>query len=183
MTEFAEFLKQSSTIKIGNEPLYLPGGLEHHIFWMGPGPLQPRSLLDTENVLNCRFPEGYRVFMETLGPCVWADAFFAPPAALYAFDEDTLDMCGFITLAFGVDGCGNYVAFNPREPERIYFCCHDPFGYAVVAESFEEYIRKLTEFAISHKGGGSFYYDLEPFHEIRVPKSESSGKPWWQFWK
>ena len=93
-------------------------------------------------------------------------------------------MSGSIALAFNVNGQGDYVAFNPRDPRKFFFLGHDPFGYAEAATSFEDVIKKMTLCAISDPDNGvaDYFESLRPFHEEERPV-QSSSKAWWQFWK
>jgi hypothetical protein len=89
-------------------------------------------------------------------------------------------------LIHNVLGCGDHVAINPSEPDQdgerpLYYCTHDPFGYAQVATSFEEWCRK----AVDVQGTDATVYD-DVGDEVRAKWKEylaSQPKKWWQFWR
>jgi hypothetical protein len=130
ITDFVEYLKTCSSKKIGLNNLFVPDSKIA---------IGDDDVAKAEKMLNCSLPTGYETFLQTLGTGCWADANVTSPNELYAFDESVGEMCGMIPVAENVDECGSYVAFNPRD-QQLYFCCHDPFGYALVASSFEEFI-------------------------------------------
>jgi len=189
--DFVQYLKETSSEKVGKQPLFMPGIYDEGsaTTWK---PLNESEIVsldaitEAENRLGCTLPAGYRAFMETLGPGIWADAGIPHPDSLYAFEEEVGEMCGFIPLGYNVDGCGNYAAFNPAgdNSDLIYFCCHDPFGFVVASNSFEEWIQTIATKKLNDPkhGLGSFYDSLCSFQEISPPKV-NTGRSWWQFWK
>jgi hypothetical protein len=176
-TDFEQFLQAKKISIVGKKPLFEP---------LPSNPISEADVEQTEATLQCRLPNGFRTFLKTVGSGIWADAVFSLEE-VYAFDEAVGEMCGFIALGINVNGCGDYVAFNPKEQTgTIYFCCHDPFGYAVAGASFESYIVALTQFTEQNRKSSEFYYKLEPFHEIEPPflqAKRDANRPWWQFWK
>jgi hypothetical protein len=124
-------------------------------------------------MLNCSLPAGYEVFLQTLGTGCWADASVIAPEELHAFDESVGEMCGLIAIAENVDGQGSYVAFNPLD-NKLYFCCHDPFGYALIANSFGEFIELITALWMNdpEKGARNYYLSLPSFKEVELPQDE-----------
>jgi hypothetical protein len=177
MEDFSKYLKELSSTKVGKKALFVPD-------W---GPVEVNELKDAEKRLGCTLPSGYRIFLETLGVGSWAEAFIKAPADLYAFDEAVGEMCGFIALADGIEGCGNYVAFNPRD-QKIYYCCHDPFGYALLDRSFEGFIKQVAAHwqKTPQTDVSLFYKSLSPFVDATITPvagKSLSAKPWWEFWK
>ncbi len=140
------------------------------------------DVFKAEERLKCKLPVGYGEFVGILGSGVWAQAEITAPANLYAFDESVGEMKGLIALAENVDGCGNSVAFNCLD-EKLYFCNHDPFGFAPVANSFEEYIQTIADrWLRDTRSGTRLYYDSLPdFKEVIPPQAERKGS-WWKFW-
>jgi len=203
MTDFPDYITHYREKKFGKERMFVPGRYNEASkqTWT---PLKESSPVDSRHILeiaeerNCQFPEGYCTFMETLGPGLWAGMGIPQPEDTHAFDQATGAMQGFVTVACNVNGMGDYLAFNPKEGEKIYFCGHDPFGYAVAGNSFEEVITKVTEAALAEPNNGvSKFFEGLPFVEVTVddveveamsaaPKSSAAGsgssKPWWRFW-
>lgn len=141
------------------------------------------DLAIAEARLNCKLPTAYGEFLRTLGSGVWAQAEITAPADLFAFDESVgPEMKGLIPLAENVDGCGNSVAFNCLD-EKLYFCNHDPFGFALVANSFEEFIQTIAERWLRDTRSGTrlFYESLPDFKEVIPPQLERKDS-WWKFW-
>jgi hypothetical protein len=91
------------------------------------------------------FPADVRDALLSLGGCAIDELYIHPANNIYAFDEETGPMKGFVT--FASDVCGNYFAFDPKSPtpETIYYCSHDPFGYAVVAPDFRAYLHSFVD--------------------------------------
>ncbi|MBI2811853.1 MAG: SMI1/KNR4 family protein [Candidatus Melainabacteria bacterium] len=135
-----------------------------------------------EAVLNCKLPVGYGEFVRILGSGVWAQAEIAAPSSLYAVDQSVGEMKGLIPLAENVDGSGNYVAFNCLD-QKLYFCSHDPLGFSLVANSFEEFIETIAEKwqRDTRSGTRLFYESLPDFKEVIPPQQEQKGS-WWKFW-
>jgi hypothetical protein len=139
-----------------------------------------------ESDLGVSLPRSYRQFLLTCGPGLWCDDYIPHPRNLYAFDEDCWEIAGFVPLIHNVLGCGDHVAINPSEPDQdgerpLYYCTHDPFGYAQVATSFEEWCRK----AVDVQGTDATVYD-DVGDEVRAKWKEylaSQPKKWWQFWR
>ncbi|MDZ4835928.1 MAG: SMI1/KNR4 family protein [Candidatus Melainabacteria bacterium] len=173
--DFAEFLTEHASKKVGNKPLFVPGLYDESakyawIPWKGPSAVRDSEIATAEERLRCTFPAGYRTFVQTVGPGMWADAGIAHPKTLYAFDEDLGSMSGFIALAYNVDGCGNSIAFNGRDSsnQQVYFCNHDPFGYAVAAASFEEWMQSVTHQKLSAPNKmRTFYTSMAPFRHVK----------------
>ena len=121
----------------------------------------------------------YRGFVTTLGPGIWCGEIVMAPSALYAFDSDCGEMEGFIALVGNVQGVGDYLAINPADPtalgERpLYYCGHDPFGYARLTDSFEAWTRNAL---VPQNSGESPYAVVEQHFRTAQPKQ------WWQFWR
>jgi hypothetical protein len=193
MTDFIEYLHATVQAKAGGKPLFEPGIYNEGAKKTWTALPSPRVVTDAE-LLNCeerlgiKLPDGYRAFMQTIGPGIWALAGVAHPDHLYAFDADCGEMEGYIALAFNVDGCGNSIGISPKsEDQSIYYFCHDPFGYAVTALSFEDWVKAIADCQIKNPTNGTeLYYDsVGRFTEVKLPGSpdkKADGKPWWQFW-
>lgn len=193
MSEFVEFLNATALAKAGGKPLFEPGIYDESAkkTWTAlpqKTAVTEAQLLSCEERLGIKLPQGYRLFMQTIGPGIWAHAGVAHPDNIYAFDADCGEMEGFVALAFNVDGCGNSVGINPKaEEQTIYYFCHDPFGYAKVADNFEEWVRAIAGCQLKNPTNGTeLYYDsVGRFTEVNLPGSTDKkvgGKPWWQFW-
>lgn len=188
MDPFIEFLESTAMLKVGGRPVFTPGlydptSVKTWTTWPNAKPVKPEDFQLPESTLNCELPQDYKRFLQILGPGCFADAYFPSPSHLYAYDEEVGEMCGFIPLAFNVNGCGDDIAFSPRHYENIFFCCHDPFGYATAAISFEQYLREIAEYKLSGIDMRSFYESLTPFTEVSVSIMPSRAKHWWEFWK
>jgi hypothetical protein len=117
------------------------------------------GLAEAEARLGCVLPIGYKTFMQTLGPGVWAGARIRHPDFLFVWQST-----GFpdsVTLADGVDGVGGKVAFDPQD-KKIYYLCTMEFGFGIAASSFEDWIYSITHFFLSGTGPGR---GVEPSHD------------------
>lgn len=192
MSDFVEFLNTSAAAKAGGKPLFEPGIYDESAkkTWTAlpqKTAATEAQLVACEERLGIKLPQGYRLFMQTIGPGIWALAGVAHPDNIYAFDADCGEMEGFVSLAFNVDGCGNSIGINPKSEEpTIYYFCHDPFGYAKLADSFEEWVRAIADCQLKNPTNGTeLYYDsVGRFTEVNLPGADkkAGGKPWWQFW-
>ncbi|HEY9791386.1 MAG TPA: SMI1/KNR4 family protein [Candidatus Obscuribacterales bacterium] len=192
MTNFEQFLQDNSTRQFGGKPLFQPGSYDPNSAkpWQAlaqGSPVTAIAINNAERKLQCTFPEGYKIFLQTLGPGSWAGLHFPHPTSLYAFDASCGEMEGYVILCFNVNGAGDYVAFNPKQQEsNIYFCSHDPLGCARIGASFEELIKKLYELKLANPKDdmATFYSSLEfkPTKPKPSPKKKKQ-KKWWQFWK
>jgi hypothetical protein len=113
-----------------------------------PAPVSQVEL--AENDLGVTLPLSYKHFLLRCGSGLWCGERVVHPSELYAFDSDCLEMEGFISLVHNVRGVGDYVAINPSGSEVagervVYYCSHDPFGYGEIAESFEDWSRKIID--------------------------------------
>jgi hypothetical protein len=138
MTEgFEEFLRQC----------LLQG---RRIFIPDDKPTTASEIELAEKNLGVTLPVSYKHFLLRCGSGVWCGERVAHPSELYTFDSDCLEIAGFIPLVHNVRGVGDYVAINPADSEvagerAVYYCSHDPFGYAEIAESFEDWSRKIID--------------------------------------
>ena len=193
MTDFIEYLNANAQAKAGGKPLFEPGIYNEGAkkTWTAlPSPrvVTDAELLSCEERLGIKLPDGYRAFMQTIGPGIWALAGVAHPDHLYAFDADCGEMEGYIALAFNVDGCGNSIGISPKsEYKSIYYFCHVPFGYAVNSPSSEDVLKSMGDSQM--KKPTHVTKCPEPsagrFTEVKLPGSadkKADGKPWWQFW-
>lgn len=155
----------------------------NELFVPASGVVDEDDICKAEERLKCKLPAGYGEFVRVLGSGTWAQADITTPSALYAFDESVgVEMQGFIPLAENVDGCGNSVAFSCLD-EKLYFCNHDPFGFAHIANSFEEFIQTIAERWLRDTRSGTrlFYESLPDFKEVSPPQQERKSS-WWKFW-
>ncbi len=190
MSDFAQFLKDKASVKAGGKPLFTPGIYDEvgTNVWTKKDsfvPVDIQVIQTKESELGVKLPTGYVTFMQTLGPGLWADAFVLHPDQIYALGPDSGGMAGWLMLAANCDGCGNNININPADSTgAIYYCCHDPFGYAVTAPDFEVWIKAITDCFIERPGNGTkIYYDsVSGFVEIEAPVDTTRSKAWWQFW-
>ena len=68
------------------------------------------EILKAEENLNVKLPYDYKSFLKEYGNANFFGAQFLSPNGLYRFDEDTLEMEGFIP--FAQDIMGNYFVFD-----------------------------------------------------------------------
>jgi hypothetical protein len=141
-----------------------------------------------EEKLGINLPRSYQQFLLLCGPGLWCGDHIPHPSELYAFDESCWEMTGFIPLIHNVLGFGDYVAVNPADFEKdgerpLYYCSHDPFGYARVADSFEDWCRKTVEVEI--EGMDTTIYDRVEEDVCSKWKEYLASQPkkWWQFWR
>ncbi len=174
--DFAQFLLEHSAKKAGNKPLFAPGLYDESakyawIPWKGNSPVRDSEIADAEQRLGFALPEGYRTFVQTIGPGLWADAGIPHPKTIHTFDQEMRGMSRFTAVAYNVDGCGNSIAFDGKcdNPQQVFFCNHDPYGYAVAAESFEEWITVVTGHKLtSPTKVRNFYTSLKPFKLLEM---------------
>jgi hypothetical protein len=195
-SEFAEFLNAHAEKKAGKEPIFTKRWpiTRHAVeyYALAPDDVRypplpiPASLAEANARLERQLPPEYALFMQLLGPGTWALAAIRHPDYIYPWDDNSGVMCGFIPIADHVDDDTGKIAINPRDG-KFCFCTND--GYAVAADSFEQWIRTITRLRISNpkKEPIDFYYSLEPF--IENPPEPSSKPPslgkkqWWHFWR
>ncbi|MBS1996132.1 MAG: SMI1/KNR4 family protein [Cyanobacteria bacterium SZAS LIN-2] len=195
MSDFADFLLANAGKMAGKLKMFEPGHYSEQSKqpWTPLAGNQPVSLeviRAAEKKLGCKLPRDYCDFMQTIGPGLWAGMAVLAPDNCFTFDFDCAEMADFVVLACNVNGCGDYLAFNPRVADQVYFCGHDPFGYAVAGLCFDLVIRKTTLAALCQPQTGvrEFFAGLSDFHEVEPgsaekPSGRSAGaKPWWQFW-
>lgn len=176
----------------------MPSGYRHFLlevaasttddpFFVSVGdPASDAELAAAEASLGVELPPSYKTFVLSLGPGLWCGEAVKAPSALYAFDEDCEDMEGFIALVENVQGVGDHLAINPVESatsnERpLYYCGHDPFGQARLADTFEAWTRQALQARIADE---PLYDEVER----RIAPAQSrphSPRPrrWWQFWR
>jgi hypothetical protein len=152
-------------------------------------PLAPCSeseVRKAEVTLGVRFPDSFSEFLKQFGAGKEAAVgwWIHAPSECYAFDLENGRARGCIALA--QDVCGNYLAFDPSEPESsgerpIYYFCHDPFGHARIASSFGEFLAD----AAKQKLKDEFVADIPAnfVYETPEPIKERSNAKWWAFWR
>ncbi|MBC3873364.1 SMI1/KNR4 family protein [Undibacterium flavidum] len=145
-----------------------------------PSEVELRNAADT---LGFHLPESYLQFCIALGIGDFENELrMLNPSELYAFDMPGVKFDGFIAIS--TDDCGNYLAFDPRESAdngelSVYYCCHDPFGFGIVAPSFGKLIQDLVDRRFKY---GELIEDIPSFIEVDLPDVPKSNKPWWKLW-
>jgi hypothetical protein len=107
-TAFEQFLAQNKARKV------VLDGKRVAIF-EADGPVDRQQVSAAEKRLGVPLPASYKAFLEICGSGSWCGQPVPPPDEIYPFDGDCGDMDGFVALVHNVDGCGNFVAINPRE--------------------------------------------------------------------
>lgn len=128
-------------------------------FIRGDESVKASDIEAAERELGVELSSSYKHFLLRCGVGRWCGEQVVHPSELYAFDNDCLEMEGFIPLVHNVNGRGDYLAINPSEPaaegERpIHYCRHDPFGSVRIAESFEDWARRIKA---ARKSGVNLY--------------------------
>lgn len=178
MSTFEDFLtaNRSRSLEMGDDAVPVFNVL---------GPVSEDLLLAAEAHLGSQLPRGYKQFVLACGSGEWCGDLVAAPSAVYAFDEDCGGMEGFLTLVHNVRGVGDFVAMNPNEqtgPEEwaLYYCSHDPFGFAKVADTFEEWAREAL---VAMETGSDPYDKLYAAVDETWKAYRKDSKRWWQFWR
>jgi len=112
---------------------------EENIFSYGER-LDSESLDKIEKSFGLTFPLKIRKLLLELGQGFANDLYIHGADMIYPFDEKNGKIEGFV--AFASDDLGNYYAFSPKsnDSEAIYYCCHDPLGYCIVAKDAEDFL-------------------------------------------
>lgn len=138
-----------------------------------------------EQQLGVALPDSYKHFVKHCTFALWCEEVIGPPEYLYPFD-DCGEMSGFIALVFNVECIGDHIAINPADSEvagerPVYYCGHDPFGYALIAASFEDWCRKTFD---AYQTRRNIYRPLHNFVDVEYASTRAaSTRRWWQFWK
>jgi len=155
------------------------------------------DLAKVPDVPHGLLPDSYRLFVSIIGPGYWVNdsGTVMSPSALHGLDSDCWEMAGFVALAGNAAGVGDYIAVNPADPsmegERpVYYCGHDPFGYARAADSFEGWVREAAQASLAHerryrhldKARDESYRRYLEFEKRRRAEQRGS-KRWWQLWR
>ena len=103
------------------------------------------GLSECEEEFSFRFPEEIRAFLLMLGAGSTEDFTIFHAEQIYPFDQDNGPIEHFVT--FATDVLGNFYAFNPRSnsPSEIYYCSHDPLGYAKLAPDIASFLKTFVE--------------------------------------
>jgi hypothetical protein len=98
------------------------------------------ELSGIESELGSKIPEKIRLLIIELGEGHINDFSIHGKDRIYSFDDECGEVEGFIT--FASDEMGNYYAYSPHsdDPNKIYYVCHDPAGYCVIADDAEEFL-------------------------------------------
>jgi hypothetical protein len=102
-------------------------------------------LESVERQYQFQFPPELRQSLESLGSCRINDCFYLHSVAeIYPFSKMDTKLLGHIV--FASDDVGNYFAFDPREgSHEIFYCSHDPAGFAFVAKDVENLFTLLID--------------------------------------
>jgi len=181
--DFESFLRHAATLNLPDEygdlvdPLFVPTGQ----------PVDDAEIQAAEDRIGTPLPKGYKLFLKVMGPGCWCRA--NDVAALddvFAFDEPEWELNGFISIVQNVEGVGDHLAFNPADPQvegdrAMYYCAHDPRGYARVADSYEIWAR---ECAAALRQGQDFYLQFDDAVYAKWKEYDArQPKKWWQFWR
>lgn len=180
MNDFRAFLKEKGQQPIGDKTLFMPGDFKAQ--WWGSKidqwkhEVKPEFIPDVEIAkaevkLEIPLPQGYKTFLETLGPGLWSDAvWILPPGDISVFAA--AESCRLIVLALGC-GFGD-IAFDPSFGENIFVCSNDrrqvpmgEFRYVAAADSFEDFIRTLADLRLARPEAdkGELYGKLGQFQK------------------
>ena len=98
------------------------------------------ELAGIEAELGSKIPKKIRLLIIELGAGSINDFQIHGKDRIYSFDDECGEVEGFVT--FASDDMGNYYAYSPHsdDPNKIYYVCHDPAGYCVVANDAEEFL-------------------------------------------
>jgi len=107
--------------------------------------ISSESIKLIEVKLGLSFPDLVKEFLLELGAGQTEDLYIHGESQIYAFDQDNGPIAGFVT--FASDSLGSFFAFNPESTNRgeIFYCCHDPLGYAEVAKDANEFLGKIID--------------------------------------
>ena len=147
-----------------------------------------KEIDNIQGELGVQFPEDYTLFLKTYGDCNFFGVQIMGPKELYKFDEETLEMKGFIP--FAQDSLGNFFAFD--KTFAITKCSHDPFGYNRLTDTFTNWTKVHYDFieklAIGVEDWGHQYVkaDKEIIESGKRMKKELKArqpKKWWEVWR
>ena len=108
-------------------------------------PNLPHEIDSLEGKYGFTFPAEIRQFLLELGAGSTEDLYISHAEEIYPFDEENGPVEGFV--AFATDIFGNYLAFNPNSdmPSEIFYCSHDPLGYAMIASDIRTFLQLLID--------------------------------------
>ena len=96
-----------------------------------------------EQELNIKFPNEIYEWLLLAGCGAIFDELLIGEKEYIFKLEDLGALSGYIS--FATDDLGNHYAFNPNNDESIFYACHDPLGYAKIAESFSSFLAQLKQ--------------------------------------
>jgi len=173
--------------------LFLQGATQSQsgraVFVAEGSPATSAQLASAESTLGITLPPSYKVFLTLLGPGLWCDEAVKSPSALFAFDTDCWEMAGFVALVENVQGVGDHIAINPVDASEsgeraVYYCGHDPFGYALLADSFEAWTRMSLQATLSDESPYAIVEEavMQSYRRWRAAQPKPKA-PKWQFWR
>lgn len=154
--DFESLLREAAATKVPDEY----GDLLVTPFSVLDRPASESKIEAAERRRGTTLPTSFKLFLQVLGSGNWSGAGCVSAAdEVGAFPPGTWEMSGFIAIVQNVRGVGDHLAFNPADPKTagerpVYYCGHDPLGYARVADSFELWVRATLEAA---RSGDDFY--------------------------
>jgi hypothetical protein len=132
LTEFQKWL-----LSLKDE--ILPGLKEETLTLKLSSPVNLASIETFEKEYGFSLPNDYREFLAVTNGC----NFFG--VDLQSIDDcfrvDAPQLSQFVPFHTWIDG--NFSVFNVEEHFSVYYLSHDPLGYARIANSFQEWLRKV----------------------------------------
>ena len=147
-----------------------------------------KEITNSEKQNGIKLPEDYKKFVKKYGDADFFGAKISHPSELYKFDEEKIEMEGFIP--FAQDVIGNYFAFD--NDMKIVKCSHDPFGYGKISKTFTEWTNLHFDFIEKLANGKEDWEhqyikaDKEIEKSWKRMKAEiktRNPKKWWEIWK
>lgn len=116
------------------------------------------ELSEIENGIGSKIPADIKLALLELGEGFINDLSFHGKQGIYPFDNECGCVEGFVT--FASDDMGNYYAYSPQSDDqsKIYYICHDPEGYCVIANDIVEF---LSDFVARDYNITKFAAELE----------------------
>ena len=119
------------------------------LFWKKPvyvkhADVSLDKIRNLENQLGIKLPEDLQTWLLSMGFGIINKCLYLDDKWFHVLEEDAGLLDGFVL--FAQDDLGNHLAFNPNDEEsnKIYYISHDPPGFAIVSESFHQFIKKFV---------------------------------------